>query len=81
MPSPRATSSLSTQSSSTLTYGGVNLVDPLVPVYFFFSIIVSTPCGLCTGLYFQFKLWSLPISFLLTWFFLWGSFTSILLIS
>lgn len=46
MPSPRATSSLSTQSSSILTYGGVNLIDPLVPVYVFFSIIVPTPRGL-----------------------------------
>ena len=62
MPSPRATLSLSTQSSSTLTYGGVDLIDPLVPVYVFFSIIVPTPRGLCTGLYFQFKLWSLRSS-------------------
>jgi hypothetical protein len=39
-------------SSSTLTNGGIGLIDP-VPIYIFFSVAVPTSRGGCAWLYFS----------------------------
>ena len=67
------------QSSSSLNYNNVVLVNP-VPIYVFFSVIVLITGSLCTALFkiqaIHFRPLSswvplilLPISSLLTWFF------------